>query len=107
VTLTLIFCLSTGSRGNFHKGNSFSIARVYEKKESGVLRSDIHSREEQTLEKFVGLFNGSMTTLQVMQHQELLVRDLNSLQVSQGELIKRIGVLADKVDKLAKVQEGK
>jgi len=75
-------------------------ARVYQKKEMDVLRSEIHSREEKTLEEFVGIFNGSMTTVQVIQRQELLTRQLSTLQASQGDMIKVIGRLADKVDEL-------
>jgi hypothetical protein len=68
-------------------------ARVYEKEGLGVLREEIHSAEERTIEQFVGLCDGSMTTIQVMQHLELVVRSLNTAMAINSDMVKVVGRL--------------
>jgi hypothetical protein len=77
-------------------------ARVYEKEGLGVLREELHSADERSLEEFVGLCDGSMTSVQVMQHLELVTRSLNSLQAAQVDIIKAVGRLVDRVDALTR-----
>jgi len=76
-------------------------ARVYQKKELGVLREEIHSRDERSLEEFIHLVDGSMTSVQVMNFLELVVRSLNETHAVNADMVKRIGTLADADSKLA------
>jgi hypothetical protein len=82
-------------------------ARVYEKEGLSVLREELHSRDVRTLEQFVGMCDGSLTSVQVMQHLELVTRSLNSLQAAQVDIIKAVGKLADRVDQLTRVASEK
>lgn len=73
-------------------------ARVYNKKPLGVLREEIHSREEKSLEHFIALVNGSLTSVQVMNFLDILSRNINSLQKSNFELASKVTLLADKLE---------
>lgn len=75
--------------------------RVYEKEGLGVLREEIHSQEVKTLEQFVGMFDGAMTSTQVMQLVAMVATNLNSTQKTLADLIRRIGVLADREEELS------
>jgi len=75
-------------------------ARVYQKEEKGILREEIHSREEHSLEEFVHLVDGSMTSVQVMNFLELVVRSLNESHAINTDMVKRIATLADQIEKL-------
>jgi len=75
-------------------------ARIYEKEGLGVLREEIHSREEKSLEEFCHLVDGSMTSVQVMNFLELVVRTVNESHAINTELTKQIWRLSDRVDKL-------
>lgn len=77
-------------------------ARVYEKEGLGVLREEIHSIDERSLEQFVGLCDGSMTSVQVMQHLELVTRSLNTAQAVNADMVRVIGRLTDRVEALTK-----
>ena len=72
-------------------------ARVYDKKSLGVLREEIHSREERSLEEFISLVDGSLTSVQVMNFLAVLSRNLNSLQKSNFELAVQVRRLTEKV----------
>lgn len=77
-------------------------ARVYEKEGLGVLREEIHSRDERSLEQFVGLCDGSMTSVQVMQHLELVTRSLNTSIAINTDMVKVVSKLRGEVELLAK-----
>lgn len=77
-------------------------ARCYQKEELGVMREEIHSREERSLEEFVHLVDGSMTSVQVMNFLELVVQALNKSHRVNADLVRRIGKLADKDAELTK-----
>ena len=81
-------------------------ARVYEKEGLGVLREEIHSAEERTIEQFIGLCDGSMTSVQVMQHMELVTRSLNTAMAINSDMIKTVSRLVAKVEVLTKEVEG-
>lgn len=85
------------------QGFSQWFARVYDKKPFGVLREEIHSREEKSLEKFIALVDGSLTSVQVMNFLDVLSRNINSLQASNFELARRVAQLADKVNSLLSI----
>jgi hypothetical protein len=76
-------------------------ARVYQKEGLGVLREEIHSTDERSLEEFVHLVDGSMTSVQVMNFLELVVRSVNESHAIETDMIKRLGSLADTVQGLA------
>ena len=80
-------------------------ARVYEKEGLGVLREEIHSRDERSIEEFIGLVDGSLTSVQVMNFLEMVVRNVNSLQAANTDLIKAVGRLADRVDVLTRKKD--
>lgn len=82
------------------QGFSQWFARVYNKKPLGVLRGEVHSREVKSLEKFVALVDGSLTSVQVMNFLDVLARNINSLQASNFELARRVAQLADKMNTL-------
>lgn len=75
-------------------------ARCYQKEGLGVLREEIHSREEKSLEDFIHLVDGSMTSVQVMNYLEILARSVNESHAIQSDMVKKIGILADAVDKV-------
>lgn len=75
-------------------------ARVYQKEELGVLREEIHSRDEKSLEQFVHLVDGSLTSVQVMNFLEMVVRSVNESQAINIDMVKRLGSLADTVQGL-------
>jgi len=76
-------------------------ARVYQKEGLGVLREEIHSIDERSLEEFVHLVDGSMTSVQVMNFLEMVVRSLNESHAINADMIKRLGKLTDSVQGLA------
>lgn len=82
-------------------------ARVYDKKSMGVLREEIHSREERSLEEFISLVDGSLTSVQVMNFLAVLSRNLNSLQKSNFELAGQVRGLTEKIETLTKKRRGK
>ena len=53
------------------------------------------------MEEFIGLVNGSLTSVQVMNYLELVTRSLNESHALNAEMVKRIWTLADVVYKLA------
>lgn len=77
-------------------------ARVYEKEGLGVLREEIHSSDERSLEQFVGLCDGSMTGVQIMQHMELVTRSVNTAMAVNTDMVKVVAKLVDKVETLTK-----
>ena len=81
-------------------------ARIYEKEGLGVLREEIHSADERSLEQFVGLCDGSMTSVQVMQHLELVTRSLNTAMAVNSDMIKTVAKLVSRVEDLTKEVEG-
>ena len=84
------------------QGFKLWFARCYEKERLGVMREEIHSREERSLEEFIQLVDGSMTSVQVMNFLELVVRALNTSHVVNQDLVKRIAILTDKIETLSK-----
>ena len=83
------------------QGFSQWFARVYDKKL--FVREEIHSREEKSLEEFIALVDGSLTSVQVMNFLDVLSRNINSLQASNFELARRVAQLADKVNSLLSI----
>lgn len=81
------------------QGFSQWFARVYNKKPLGVLREEIHSREEKSLEEFIALVNGSLTSVQVMNFLDILSRNINSLQKSNFELASRVAQLTEIIER--------
>jgi len=80
-------------------------ARIYNKKPLGVLREEIHSSEERSLEQFCQLVDGSLTSVQVMNFLDVLARNMNSLQASNFELSKRVATAEGSNLRLASVIE--
>lgn len=80
-------------------------ARVYQKEGLGVLREELHSRDERSLEQFIHLVDGSLTSVQVMQYLELVTRSLNESHAINADLVKRMGMLADRQESLSKAVE--
>ena len=76
-------------------------ARVYQKESAHCLREEIHSADERSLEEFIGLVDGSLTSVQVMNYLELVTRSLNESHAVNADLVKRLGTLTDVVYKLA------
>jgi hypothetical protein len=74
---------------------------VYQKQSISVLREEIHSRDERSLEEFVHLVDGSLTSVQVMNFLEMVVRSLNENHAVNMDMVKRIASLADTVQALA------
>ena len=74
---------------------------MYHKAAVGALREEIHSADERSLEEFIGLVDGSLTSVQVMNYLELVTRSLNESHAVNTDLVKRLGTLADVVYKLA------
>ena len=72
-------------------------SRVYEKEELGVLREEIHSREEKSLEEFVSLASGGMTSVQVLNYLAMVVASLNNQVGINTDMVKRIGKLTDQM----------
>lgn len=77
-------------------------ARVYDKKELGVLREEIHSHEEKSLEEFVMLASGGLTSAQVMNYLAMVVQSLNTSHAVNVDIVKRVGQLADQLSSLTK-----
>lgn len=72
-------------------------ARVYEKEELGVMREEIHSREEKTLEEFVTLASGGMTSVQILNYLGLVTTSLNNQTKVSVDIIKELGKLKDQM----------
>jgi len=84
------------------KGFESWFARVYEKEGRG-LRNEIHGTDEKSLEEFVMLASGSMTSVQVMQYLQMVVQSLNTSQAWNQEIAKKVGKLTDKNSERDKV----
>lgn len=78
------------------------LARVYDKPELGenVVRCETHIREEKALEMVLDSLGGGMKQAQVMGSLEHFAESLNTTNVRQGDIVRAIGKLNDRVSSL-------
>ena len=70
-------------------------ARIYDKKELGVVRTEIHSNEERSLENLLALLSGGLSQAHGMSNFGAVASSMNNLYAQNRDMMVRIGKLTD------------